>query len=227
MPQLELLATQPLRPREKLLANGPGVLSDEELLAVLLGAGSKAVPLRQTIAELLARFPNLAGFDQAAATELLRVPGIGLSKATLLAAAAEFGTRVQRRQYFRFGQILSSQTLGETMIRRFRGVGQEVILILLLDVKNKVIQELEIARGGLDAAFADPRVIFRAALVAKASKLILVHNHPSGDSQPSENDRDVTDRFTTAGAMIGIDLLDHVIVGADDFYSFAQQARRS
>lgn len=212
------------RPRERLLAHGPQVLSDAELLAVLLRSGNGAVTVDATIQALLTRFPGLSGMAEMKAAELLAVPGIGPSKATSLSAGVELGQRVSRRAYERFGTVASSHSLGQRMLRRFAGVGQEHMLVLLLDVKNAVIQEVEAARGGVDAAMVDPRVVFRAALAVNASRMILVHNHPSGDPRPSAADQALTERFIAAGELLGVTVLDHLIIGASEYFSFAQKS---
>lgn len=219
------MAEVAMLPRERLLANGAQVLSDEELLRVLLRSGTQTVPLTQTIRTLLARYPGFSGLGPTSTEALLAVPGIGLSKATVLTASLEFGRRVTQRQTLRYGTVTSTQEIGAALTKRLGGQTQEFSIGILMDVKNAVIQELEIARGGVDTAVVDPRVVFRAALLANASKVILVHNHPSGDPRPSPADTAVTERFIKAGEFIGVVFLDHIIVGATDYYSFRQHGQ--
>ncbi|WP_125703073.1 RadC family protein [Lacticaseibacillus daqingensis] len=210
-----------MQPREALQAHGARTLTDEALVRVLLGSGSATVPLTQTVRALADTYPQLVGLARVTVDDLMALPGIGLGKAALLCAAVEFGRRIQTRQVLRQGRILSSQALGTEMIARLAGEVQEVLVAVLLDVKNAVIAERVIARGGIDQSIADPRVVFREALLANAAKLILVHNHPSGDPAPSAADRTLTQRFADAGQLVGIALLDHLVVGGGRYFSFA------
>ena len=212
-----------MQPRELMLAHGAQVLSDVQLLEVLIGAGGRGHS-KTVIAEALpGTFPRLKDMGSASLEELMAISGIGLSKASLLAASIELGQRVQQRQSLRFGQILGAEALGQEMMARLAGAKEEYLLVIFLDVKNAIIQELELSHGGVDKSVADPRVVFRLALRMNASKLILVHNHPSGDSHPSAMDIDLTQRFAAAGALIGIAVVDHLIVGAQNFYSFSME----
>ncbi|WP_179395248.1 RadC family protein [Lacticaseibacillus absianus] len=210
-----------MQPREALRAHGAKALTDEALLRVLLGSSSGATPLTATTTALTARYPQLVELAHVGVDQLMALPGLGPGKAALLCAAVELGRRVQVRQRLRHGQVVSSAGLGRSMSARLAGEAQEVLVAVLTDVKNAVIAERVVARGGLDRAMADPRVVYREALLVNAAKLILVHNHPSGDPTPSPADRELTQRFVAAGAVVGIPLLDHLVVGGASFYSFA------
>ncbi|WP_262314732.1 RadC family protein [Lacticaseibacillus parakribbianus] len=207
-------------PREKIRQYGAAALSDEELVQALLGFGSAAVPLHQTVAAVLAAYPQLRQLRVAEVAELQALPGLGLAKACVLSAAIELGMRVQRRQVLRQGTAVSSATLGAAMVARLAGRSQEVIHAIFLDVQQAVIGEREVARGGLDRAVADPRVVFRAALLLNAAGVVLVHNHPSGRATPSALDDAMTDRFQAAGLAVGVLLVDHLVIGGDNYYSY-------
>lgn len=208
-------------PREQVLAHGASSLSDRELLQVVLNSGNK-VALRQTLDILFGLYPHLQGLLTALPEALMAVPGIGQHKAALVLAAVELGQRALRASTMRAGQVTTSAAVAKHMQQRLMGLAHEVIIAVFLDTKNQIIQEQTVAQGGFDQAVADPRVVFGAALRANASKVLLVHNHPSGDATPSQADISVTRRFYDAGGLLGVALLDHVIVGTHDYYSFRQ-----
>ncbi|WP_225047131.1 RadC family protein [Lacticaseibacillus kribbianus] len=209
-----------MQPREKIQAYGATALTDEELVRLLLGAGSAAVPLTATVASLEAAYPRLVGLEEAPLAALMTLPGLGLAKAATLPGAIEFGRRVLRRRTLRQGTAVDSAEVGREMVARLAGETEEHLLAVYLDVGNRVIAERDVARGGLDHAVADPRVVFRAALLVNAAGVILIHNHPSGGAAPSEADKATTRRFASAGLTLGVMLLDHLVIGEHDYYSF-------
>lgn len=212
-----------MQPREMIEAHGAGALSDEQLLAVVIGSGSGRYGVAAVAEAVLQQYPALSGLNAATPGDLLLVPGIGPTKAARLLARLELARRVQHRQTLRYGEVLDAQQIGEAMVQRLAGAPEEHLLALMLDVRNAIIRELELAHGGVDKSIADPRVVFRMALSLNASRLILVHNHPSGDHLPSTMDIELTSRFVAAGELIGVTVLDHIIVGGDRYYSFSQE----
>ncbi|MFD1393013.1 DNA repair protein RadC [Lacticaseibacillus jixianensis] len=211
-----------MRPRELIQAHGAGALSDKELLEAVIGSGGGHWPVAAVAEQVLQAYPTLSGLNMASAGELTAVPGLGPSKAARLVASLELARRVQQRQTLRFGEVLDAQQIGEAMVQRLAGAPEEHLLALMLDVRNAIIREVELAHGGVDKSIADPRVVFRLALSLNASRLILVHNHPSGDHLPSEMDSELTARLSAAGNLIGVLVIDHIIVGGGQFYSFRQ-----
>lgn len=207
---------------ERVAAHSAGGLSDAELMQVLLRSGTASVPVQETVAMLLARWPALNGLAQANVAQLTAIPGIGLSKAVGLVAGIEFGQRVWSQTTLRYGAAVSSEALGGHLVRRLRGQRREVMLTAYLDTQMRMIQEATTALGGLDAAAADPRVVFASALRQNAGRLIIAHNHPSGDPTPSSADVDVTARFVAAGQLLGIQVVDHLVIGNGSYYSFAE-----
>ncbi|WP_054666072.1 RadC family protein, partial [Lacticaseibacillus camelliae] len=200
-----------MQPREMIEAHGALALSDQELLEVVIGSGSGKWQVALVAEAVLRQYPALSGLSAATPAELAQVPGIGPTKAARLLAGLELARRVQQRQTLRYGAVLDAEQIGQAMVQRLSGATEEHLLALMLDVRNAVIRELELAHGGVDKSIADPRVVFRAALALNASRLILVHNHPSGDHLPSAMDSDLTARFVAAGEMIGVTVLDHII----------------
>ncbi len=207
---------------ERVFAHGASGLDDEQLLRVLLRSGSQAVPLTATVAALLQAYPHLARLDHASGVQLATIPGIGLSKAVGIIAGLELGLRVSAQEGLRYGEVRSLAELGGRLVKQLRGVKQEQFIAIYLDARLAVIEQATMALGGLSAAEADPRVVFAKALRLNASHLIIAHNHPSGDPTPSGADIDVTARFIEAGAIIGVVVLDHLVIGQAHYHSFAQ-----
>ncbi|KRK73223.1 RadC family protein [Lacticaseibacillus nasuensis] len=210
------------QPRELLRDHGAKTLTDAELLMVVLGSGSQVASLAEVAGGITAAYPGLAGLATAPVRDLMQVRGLGLAKAASVSAAAEIGRRVLERQSLRVGDYADLPELAEHLMVRFSGVTQEVIIVIFLDTQNRVIQETEVARGGMDSAVVDPRVVFRQGLLVNAAQLILAHNHPSGVTVPSEADIAVTERFIGAGQLMGMALADHLIIGAHNYYAFSE-----
>jgi len=210
-------------PRERIVTFGVQALSDEELLATIIGTGTKTIPKSNTIKAILLQYPHLAGLDRATTETLMALPGIGLGKASLFEAAIELGKRVVRQRTLRQGTIVSSQSIGELMQSRLAGLNQERLLVLYLDIKNAIIKEEMVSLGTMTASLVDPKVIFHHALLLNAGKFLMVHNHPSGNEQPSAADYEVTKRLAHAGELMGIELIDHLIIGADNYFSFHEE----
>ncbi len=214
------------RPREKLAA-GNGRLSDSELLAIILRTGTGRKSAVDLAREILAHFGNsLHRLDAAGVRELQQVKGVGPAKAAEIRAALELGRRVADPENDdRAGRdrAASSRAVFERFRARFKTATQEEFLLLTLDQKNNITREFDVSRGTLNASIVHPRDVFRHALQEAAAAVIFVHNHPSGDPTPSSEDRALTRRLAEAGTLLGIRVLDHVVVGARGYYSFADE----
>lgn len=210
-------------PREQLLDYGVQTLTDQQLLMILLRSGTKKMPIAKLAASLLKIYPHLAGLPMATIDELLALEGIGLTKACELKAICELSQRIPKRQTLRFGTVVSSQIIGEHMIAMFAGINQEKLVVLYLDTKNQILQQQEIYVGTLNSSVAHPREIFYYAVRFAAARFILVHNHPSGQPQPLREDIQFTQRIIKCGALLGIECLDHLIIGADRYVSLKEE----
>ena len=221
------------RPRERLERLGPGALSARELLALLIETGTPATtasPARSALdvaAALLRHFGGegeetpLRRIATASAVELCEVPGIGPAKAAKVLAALDLGRRAEQESRASGASIRGARDVYERM-RRMRDLPHEEFHILLLNIRNVVIRDLQVTRGTLDGSLVHPREVFRPAVVHAAAAIVLVHNHPSGDPTPSSEDRTVTRQLRNAGRSVGIEVLDHVVVGESRYFSFME-----
>lgn len=197
------------------------VASDEELVRELLTAAGLESPL--AVNSILGRYPHLEGLSLGDDASVEALVGVGPARERLIQAALAFSRRVLRQQTIPHGQIYSSEQLGELLLDRFAGVRQEQMLVFYLDIKNQILCEEMVSSGTIEASMTDQRVILRRALVLGASRFVICHNHPSGDVHPSSQDEDVTERIRMSGQMMGIELVDHVVVGGDDYLSFREE----
>jgi len=210
-----------LRPRERLLAVGPSALSDGELLGLLFGIGSRektAVELAQAV---ISEAGGLHGLYDVSVHELMEVNGIGEAKACIILAAVELGRRIgQVRNPGR--PVVSSPADVDRLLRgRIANLDRENFVVVLLNTKNEVIETPLVSVGTLSASLVHPREVFKPAVRASAASVILAHNHPSGKVEPSREDREVTRRLGEAAEVVGIEVLDHVIVG-DGYFSMKE-----
>ena len=208
------------RPRERLMQHGAHKLEDSELLAIVLRTGAGKTNVLELARRLLERFGGLQGIEEASLEELQSIHGIGKMKAIDLKAVFELGRR-QTYCPLQPGDVIdSSETVYESYRGRFLRVKQEEFILLMLDTKHQVIREEVISRGGLDVSIVHPREVFKAAIRASAAAVIFVHNHPSGDPTPSHDDHVITARLEEAAQLLKIEVLDHIVVGEDRYYSF-------
>jgi DNA repair protein RadC len=208
------------RPCEKLARSGVGALGDNELVALVLGTGVKARPALEVAQDVLDLSGGVYGLTQAGIDDLLRVSGIGRSRAARLMAAVELGRRAISHvagERVRFGR---PSDIGRYLLPLYGGHREERFGIVMLDSKLRLIRSETLSVGILDASIAHPREVFRTAMLASASAIALFHNHPSGDPAPSEDDIFITTRLVAAGQLMGINVVDHVILGAGRWYSF-------
>ncbi|MEE9279500.1 MAG: DNA repair protein RadC [Myxococcota bacterium] len=210
------------RPRERLLHGGSVTLSPSELVALVLGTGGRGCPATRVADELMARFGSLVGISQAGSAALRSVPGLGPAKVASLRAAFELGSRVARAPLVPGQKLGSPEQVFSHFGVRLRRVRQEIFFALLLDSRHRLIAEVEVSRGSLNQSLVHPREVFAPALRESAAAILVLHNHPSGDPLPSREDHEVTRRLVRAGEILGIRLLDHVVIGAESYSSFAR-----
>jgi DNA repair protein RadC len=212
------------RPREKMLLKGKAALSNAELIALLIGSGNtdeSAVQLAQRMLD--ASGNNLIEFAKLTVEELSRFRGMGTAKAVSIIAALELGKRRVAEKVLRQSKITSSRDVYELLLADMTDAYYESFFVLLLDRANKVIRKLKISSGGMAGTVVDPKKIFKLALDFNASSVILAHNHPSGNLKPSDNDIKLTKKLQEAGKALDIPVLDHVIAGNDNYFSFADE----
>ncbi len=208
------------RPREKLARAGVGALGDNELVALLLGAGVRARGALVVAEDVLAARGGLRGVARSSLDELCQVPGVGASRAARLLAAAELGRRAVSGGPGERPRLTSPAEVGRYLLPLFGGYREERFGVVMLDSKRRVIRTETLSVGSLDASIAHPREVFRAATVASAASIAVFHNHPSGDPMPSPDDLLLTRRLAQAGQIMGIDLVDHLILGDGRWFSF-------
>ncbi len=214
------------RPRERLAALGPAALSVQELLALILGRGIKDGPVLMTAQTLLSRFGTLTGLADASLYDLQTTPGVGFAKATQLAACFELGKRSEQSknlQTMNEGQVVSALDMFHLARHRLTSQDKEHLLVMSFDVRRKLLGTDVVGVGILDANLVHPRETFAVAIRRHAASVAIVHNHPSGDLEPSQNDIEVTKRLTTAGKIMGIEVIDHLIISENSFLSFREQ----
>lgn len=212
------------RPREKLLRQGRKSLSDAELLAILLGSGSRtqtAVSLAQTILSDLQH--DLQVLGRCTLIELKKFPGIGDAKAITILAALELGRRLQFSSFQERQQVKCSLDAYQIIAPMIADLDQEEFWIILLNRASKVLDRVRISQGGSAGTVVDAKVVFTKALALKAASVILCHNHPSGSLFPSQPDKSLTQKLVQAGKMIDIMVLDHLIISEQGYYSFADE----
>ncbi|MBI4332567.1 MAG: DNA repair protein RadC [Chloroflexi bacterium] len=208
------------RPRERLARSGPESLSVQELLAVVLGRGVRGESVLRTAQKLIEHFHGPQGIAGASFEELIGIDGIGPAKAAQILAALELGKRLR---YYPAGDkeppVQRPEDVVKLVQKHLEGKQQEIFMAIYLDSRNRPVNVSPLFVGGLNSSQVDPRVAFKGAVSAKAASIIFVHNHPSGDCQPSDDDIDVSRRLVKAGEILGIEVLDHIIVAGKDHLS--------
>jgi len=212
------------RPRERLQKFGVEALSAQEILALILGRGIAGESVIVTAQRLLSQFGNLRGIATASTEELSQVKGIGTAKASQIKAAFELANRLE--DYSAAGDkplVKTPDDVVSVVRSRLRGKKKEHFLALLLDTRSQLIKVSEISIGSLDTSIVHPREVFKEAISASAASVIFVHNHPSGDPEASEDDIELTKRLAKAGEIVGIDVLDHIIIGDKKYISLKRE----
>jgi len=211
-------------PREKLRAEGARKLSDTELLAAIIGTGTKGAGALETACRLLFRYGNsLSRLASLNVRELAAFKGIGPAKAARILAAAELGKRVVNAPPSVRVYIRNSADAARLLLPDMRGLKKEIFKIILLDTKNALIKTANVSEGTLNASLTSPREVFKTAIYEAAASVVLAHNHPSGDPSPSAEDIALTSRLSECGKILGIKVQDHIIIGDGTYKSIMNE----
>ncbi len=213
------------RPREKLLTHGASALGDNELVALVLGSGCRHSDALAVANDLLAARGGLHGLSRSGADDLARAAGVGRAKSAQILAAVELGRRTLTHAPRERVQLLTPRDTVAYLMPAFGGKPVEQFGLVLLDTKYRVIRTTVLAIGTLNTTVVQPRDVFREATLGSAAAVVVFHNHPSGDPSPSPDDVELTRRLAAAGALMGIDLVDHVILGDARYCSFKEMGR--
>lgn len=211
------------RPQERLLKYGAGTLSNSELVAVILRTGNKREDILTLSSNLLNKFNGLNGLIEASADDLLDSYGIKEAKASQILAIGEI---IKRYKSFKSGEeirISSPRDVADLLMGELREEKKEILKVLILNTKNKVLQIKDASVGSLNSSIVHPREIYKEAIRKSANSIILVHNHPSGDPTPSGDDINSTKRIMEAGLILGIELIDHIIIGGGNYVSLKER----
>ncbi len=208
------------RPREKLLLKGPQNLTDAELIAILLRTGTKGKSVLEIAQNFINRYNNLAVAAMQSAKTLTQSVGIGEDKAATLLAAFELSKRVEsQKKWFSTKKISSPEDIAEIFIPLLRDEVKEKFIVICLNSANKIIKYETVSIGNLNSSIVHPREVFKVAIENNSANIILLHNHPSGNSEPSKEDVEVTKKLVNAGKIMDINVYDHIIIAGNSFKS--------
>ena len=208
------------RPRELLKKNKKKNLSNEELLAILIGSGTKNISVKELSLEVLKLIDTINMADKLTLSQLKNIKGIGQAKAMSIIAAVELGKRIYILKNQNITKINNGQDIYNLFSYLYKLEKQENLIVVLLDNKNCIIDSKIIFKGTINMSIAHPREIFRYAILSSAFCIIIVHNHPSGTSYPSQNDILFTSKIIETGKIVGIPVIDHIIIGNNNYYTF-------
>lgn len=211
------------RPREKMAANGAAVLTDAELIAILLRTGTAEKSAIDIASEMTADgglYKRLAGITRL--NELTNIKGLGQAKAATVLAALEIGRRIASAKPIEKIHLSCPQDVADFLMPRLRYAAKEQFVVILLNNKNKVIGTEVVSEGSLSSSIVHPREVFAPAILHHAAAIMVAHNHPSGDPKPSIEDEEVTRLLSRSGNVLGIPMIDHVIIGDGNYYSFLE-----
>ena len=211
------------RPREKMAANGAAVLTDAELIAILLRTGTAEKSAIDIASEMTADgglYKRLAGITRL--NELTNIKGLGQAKAATVLAALEIGRRIASAKPIEKIHLSCPQDVAEFLMPRLRYAVKEQFIVILLNGKNKVVGTEVISEGSLSSSVVHPREVYASALLHHAAAIMVAHNHPSGDPKPSDEDREITSLLAQSGKVLGIPLVDHIVIGDGTYYSFLE-----
>lgn len=211
------------RPRERLVNQGAESLSNQELIAILLRTGTKQESVLHLSNQVLHHFEHLHHLKDATIEEMTSIKGIGQAKAVQLLAAVELGRRLSSKRTDEKYTIRSPKDAASYLMADMTSLRQEHFVVLFLNIKNQVMHKQTIFVGSLNASIVHPREIFREAVRRSAASIVCAHNHPSGNPAPSPEDIAVTKRLLEAGSIVGIELLDHIIIGDHQFISLNEK----
>lgn len=211
------------RPREKMAANGAAVLTDAELIAILLRTGTAEKSAIDIASEMTADgglYKRLAGITRL--NELTNIKGLGQAKAATVLAALEIGRRIASAKPIEKIHLSCPQDVADFLMPRLRYAAKEQFVVILLNSKNKVIGTEVVSEGSLSSSIVHPREVYAPAMLHHAAAIMVAHNHPSGDPKPSFEDEEVTRMLSRSGKVLGIPMIDHVIIGDGNYYSFLE-----
>ena len=211
------------RPREKMAANGAAVLTDAELIAILLRTGTAEKSAIDIASEMTADgglYKRLAGITRL--NELTNIKGLGQAKAATVLAALEIGRRIASAKPIEKIHLSCPQDVADFLMPRLRYAAKEQFVVILLNNKNKVIGTEVVSEGSLSSSIVHPREVFAPAILHHAAAIMVAHNHPSGEPKPSIEDEEVTRLLLRSGKVLGIPMIDHVIIGDGNYYSFLE-----
>lgn len=211
------------KPRERLLKYGAQHLSDYELLAIIIRTGLRNQSALDLANAVLSKYDNLYSLSQTSSEELTTINGIGQTKAVTILASIELGRRMMMSNQIKYGTIFSSKEAGKYFLNEFKGFTQEHVVVAFLNTKHDIIKKKTIFIGSSNQSVAEPRDIFREAVRIGAVKLLVAHNHPSGNPEPSQEDIIFTERLIQAGKIVGIEILDHFIIGDGIYVSLTEK----
>jgi DNA repair protein RadC len=214
------------RPRERLLRHGPEALSDAELLAILIRTGAKGTTAVDLARRLLKEFDSIHKLSSASLSELQRQgrgTTLGIARGASIVAAFELGRRAASRRTERRLKIQTPQDIAQEFIPRLQGLKKEQFWVALLDSANHLLRDERVSDGILNSSLVHPREVFKPAIVEPAAAIILIHNHPSGNPEPSGEDLQVTRQLVETGKIIGIPVHDHIIIAGNSYASFAER----
>lgn len=215
MPDLE-------RPREKMINHGSHMLSNAELIAILIGSGNKKQNAIELSREIISSFGGLIALTDITYEELVSIRGIGNAKACNILAALELNKRVAAFSIKKKMKITSPNDICNIFMDGLRYEKKERFIIVLLNTKSEIISKEVISVGNLNSSIVHPREVYKYAIKKSAASIVFIHNHPSGNPKPSNNDKNITKRLVEVGDIIGISVLDHIIIGNDVYFSFKE-----
>jgi DNA repair protein RadC len=213
------------RPREKVLRHGAAALGDNELVALILGSGRPRTGALEVANELLTARGGLHGLMRSSSDDLARVGGIGPAKSAQVLAALELGRRTLAHAPGARIQLRTPRDAAAYLLPGFGSRPVEQFGVVLLDAKHRVLRTTVVTIGTLNATIVQPRDVYREAMLGAATALLVFHNHPSGDPTPSPEDHELTRRLATAGVVMGIDLVDHIVLGDSRYCSFKEMGK--
>ena len=214
---------KPERPRERLQKVGPENLSVQELLALVIGRGIPKKSVMMIAQELISKFGNVQAISRATIEELSQIKGIGIAKAAQIKACFELARRENLDTVEENFDVKSPEAVFKLINSSIKDKAKEHFKLILLNSRNKKIGISPISTGTLTTSLVHPREVFKEALSHSAASVILAHNHPSGDPEPSEDDLKITRKLVESGKILGVEVLDHIIIGKDKFYSFREK----
>jgi len=211
------------RPRERLVRHGAASLSTQELLALLINTGTARTSAFDVAANVLGKYPSLPDLAGRDVSELRSIHGMGLAKASTLCAAFELAHRIQAAPFQQKLVVNSPATIARRLIPRMRHLRTETFIVVLLNTANQILRDVVVGEGSLNAVIIHPREVFRLAIAENAASIIVAHNHPSGNTEPSKEDIAITRQLVEAGRIVDIRVLDHVIIAGDAYTSLAER----